>query len=1297
MTLMTGSPVSAWGCRSPMLEMVKPQWRTPCNSRASSRPSSAPRIRPGSAPVGRRLGPPLWRPELALPESPKRPRSAPLRRSASAAAPAAAPAQPPAVPGRPASAGQMRPKKVQQRRSVPTATISNPESAGLDEKRAVFSSPEKAEKALASAAAEIQALCDSCRAALVVKTQCGSQLVTANFDDKERRRRATRGLKVELKAPKRKPPKPFPENIFKESAEHLPSLVATLISVLSTLREGNEGLDEMERFANRVKDVDEKLKVLEEQAADLKSEPELDDLQEIKPMGPVVIRRKDSVSMMRRWSRSISPDDSGNPFLAELGRQGSRRTAHVANFQNSLGDPPRRSDSHRSRGPSKDSDLSSTRSKSSARKVVMNELDGLLDHLTKDPAEEGFSAAEVTRLRAGFKRFMMPGTIDVHKDDVFELLTFLGCVFLDPVKVRDLMDKTTRFDHLGFDDFEAFMGKYTRYCQSQYQVIFDQFDADESGTISMEELREMTHHLGFMPTRLMLEEAVEVACRSRRAAALSFNELVQFLMIYRRREGFCREEVDKLRGIHNHHSEGNPPVMPVSQLSTALIQAFGRQVTRFASELQDQLASGQILRSSQVSPDPDFEPEKLSFSEFLIMSRNCREVLHRKLDCMWPRNDEKSEGCFAAKAAIPQQGLAIKCNPGGEGTITDEELRLVLRGLGYMPLTKAMLDIYNDVIGSPIPRDLDYDEFFDFVWRFRSNCGFSSDELEDLQELYRISDEDNSGEICALELASMFRSLGYRATMEDLSGLVLEVDHDQSGFLSFSEFVTLMGDFRALELKKIYRVFDDLAVGGYLQAENITKACKRVGAHLIDQKHMPDEDFSCPGKPRRALRRHRAKARRAWYLHKKKIICLSPKRLRQVFLTLREHHSRDDQFLYLLAAEMAKVENIPWRCLGCKQLRRHNAQMCPVCQKPWQQMIDHTYVHGGRNAKGSHQQSTPYYGGWQQPQWANSNTTWQEQHAPNQTPKKSPRRGRSKSARGGKGGDTPRGKGPQQMAQPAMMPMVPPMMMPYQQFAPPLPPPETPWTPAAAVGPSTTMMPVSPMMPHPVMMPTMPPGAPTSSTTSTATVPTSAKHAEPDYKGFYIKAKQRQSELPSDMQQDIQKLSVKDGAKCTKDLYAAVRTLDQARKNYDEAVLARAQSHANWKQFLGDAIQLWKSYAEQFAVQEKSLQDQVNATRANWQEAKEDLDNAKVAAGEIQEIKSDEEQEVVNNDTPGTSSPATKISDSMAGLATQLANLHQEAEQWVDQDRQAAKRPRREQVEAGDAPMEAGAHFGAAG
>eukprot|EP00435_Cladocopium_sp_Y103_P049563 s1574_g15.t1 len=364
--------------------------------------------------------------------------------------------------------------------------------------------------------------------------------------------------------------------------------------------------------------------------------------------------------------------------------------------------------------------------------------------------------------------------------------------------------------------------------------------------------------------------------------------------------------------------------------------------------------------------------------------------------------------------------------------------------------------------------------------------------------------------------------------------------------------------------------------------------------------------------------------------------------------------------------------------------------------------MDHTYIHGGKNVSGQQQQSTPYHGGWQYPQWTAQTQQWQEQNNQNQTPKKSPRRSRAKSAKGSRGGDTPRGKGPMPVAgkgQPPMMqpPMIPMMspMTPFPQYAPPLPPPETPWTPAAAMGQPSNLMPAPVMMPHPVMMPTLPPGM-------TMTPPTihqpPPKSSEPDYKGFYMKAKQRQSELPSDMQQDVQRISVKEGAKSTKDLYAAVKALDNARKEFDEAVHARTQSHNNWKQFLGDAVQLWKSYAEQFAAQEKTFQDQVNATREVWRIAKEELDSAKCEAGEIQEIKSDEEQENAPNDSNTSSTSASKISESMQGLATSLATLHQEAEEWVEQDRQAAKRPRREKPpEPGDTTMEPGEHFGAAG
>ncbi|CAK9062810.1 unnamed protein product [Durusdinium trenchii] len=824
--------ISAWHVRSPMLDMVRPQWRMlhkqPAFTAPLSRPSSAPLAKPpGWRPEEPRVDPALpgWRPQ-------PRPQSAPLRRSASQPGPctpvlAALPQKEKPKITRPASAGVGVRQKASNR-----AALKRPSSREKpDEKhRASVAASELGGVDITSAVADVQALCEKCRKlATVADSQCGKKSVTADSGHhKERRRRTRQGAGTkDRKALKKQPEAP---SIFKCEESNSPRWSFT---VMNALRNGSGGRSEMERFHCRVKEVDQQIKVLEDSGIDL--EPDLDDLQELQP---TVVRRKESISMMRRWSRSVTPDDREMELMPrqgsrrtafpmdarDLSRQGSRRTAMPANFE--LG-----------RSDSKVSILSSE--VRSTRNAVMEELDGLLDHLNKDPTEEGFSQAEVSRLKCGFRRFMIPGTIDVHKEDIFELLTFLGCVFLDPVEVRSLIDSATRYDHIGFEDFEDFMGKYTKYCQRQYRVIFDQFDEDESGSISMEELRQMTHYLGFMPTRLMVEEATQVVSPSRRA--LSFDELVQFLMIYRRREGFCRQEVEKLREVHKEHSDGDPLVMPASRLSAGLIQAFGRQVQQISQELQEQLVSGKFLRSSQVSPipDPDFEPERLSFAEFLIMCRNCREALHRKLDSLWPPSIANKKSGMNERD-VP--GLAIKCNPHGQGTITDQQIRTVLRGLGYMPLTKAMLDIYVDVIGSPIPSDLDYDEFFDFVWRFRMNCGFSKEELEDMIELYEISDEDGSGEICTLELSTIFRSLGYRANMEQLTGFIMEVDHDKSGFLGFSEFMTLMGDFRTMELKKINKVFEEYAVGGYLQGGVITDACKNLGRHLIDREHMPEDD-----------------------------------------------------------------------------------------------------------------------------------------------------------------------------------------------------------------------------------------------------------------------------------------------------------------------------------------------------------------------------------------------------------------------------------------------------------------------
>ena len=107
----------------------------------------------------------------------------------------------------------------------------------------------------------------------------------------------------------------------------------------------------------------------------------------------------------------------------------------------------------------------------------------------------------------------------------------------------------------------------------------------------------------------------------------------------------------------------------------------------------------------------------------------------------------------------------------------------------------------------------------------------------------------------------------------------------------------------------------------------------------------------------------------------------------------------------------------------------------------------------------------------------------------------------------------------------------------------------------------------------------------------------------------------RQAELPEDMQKKVQAMLVKYGKQSTKDLHAAFSALDKSREEYDQAVMARSQHHACWKKFLADAVQMWKSYTDQFVEQERKLQEQVTGARETFLMAKSELENAKLDAG----------------------------------------------------------------------------------
>ena len=194
------------------------------------------------------------------------------------------------------------------------------------------------------------------------------------------------------------------------------------------------------------------------------------------------------------------------------------------------------------------------------------------------------------------------------------------------------------------------------------------------------------------------------------------------------------------------------------------------------------------------------------------------------------------------------------------------------------------------------------------------------------------------------------------------------------------------------------------------------------------------------------------------------------------------------------------------------------------------------------------------------------------------------------------------------------------------------------------------------------------------------TLPTDANNAAAMELVSYIQ--KRQADLPLDVQQKIQSTCRKQGAIATKDLQAAVKLLDSARSEYEQALLARAQHIGTWKTFLAEAVKNWTEYGTMFADHEKALQQRIASAKEQFKDAKACLEESKVLAGklQVQEI-SDEEDPLPDSETS-----AQQINASIQSLSTSLEKLSKEADS-IKVEEHVAKRLRTEEPAMKDTPM----------
>ena len=196
----------------------------------------------------------------------------------------------------------------------------------------------------------------------------------------------------------------------------------------------------------------------------------------------------------------------------------------------------------------------------------------------------------------------------------------------------------------------------------------------------------------------------------------------------------------------------------------------------------------------------------------------------------------------------------------------------------------------------------------------------------------------------------------------------------------------------------------------------------------------------------------------------------------------------------------------------------------------------------------------------------------------------------------------------------------------------------------------------------------LPPGAPSSSTTTPSSVEQKLKELSALLK------KANQDNLPVELQTFVAEETKADSKVETKALHSAVKVLGRARDHLDEALLARANLMSQWRSFLNTSLERFKQYAEHFKyfkAQEKEHQEVITKAREALVQAKEDYHATEEKATTISSDDEPDSKDAAMLD------PGVKILEGLDMMTENLQKLTAQADQEIQaEEERKAKRPR---------------------
>lgn len=432
-------------------------------------------------------------------------------------------------------------------------------------------------------------------------------------------------------------------------------------------------------------------------------------------------------------------------------------------------------------------------------------------------AGDGFSAAEMSRMRRAYQRFIPPHASELDRAAIYQVLVHLS--YLGPgnaimkKEIEGVAQKISDFSTYNFQELVEVIERYAVMEHHHIQVTFKGF-SDAHGCLSTKKLPRILRHLGMHPARSVILEILsqmpghsgaEETTFGERHGSLTFEELIVFLAIYRAAEGCSRKEVAAAREVFcsctlpvGRKAAGKSQLRP-AKLSQALLQLYGRHYEPDSEHLFSQLQT-----DWQCSEPSDQEPQAsgVDFPEFLIWARRLREARRERLRALFST-------------------LARPDSAGGDGQAHVQKIaRAMSRDPGWPRLTlskMAVLEFLNTSGNSG--QALDFDDFSTFLDACQQNFGFRASEVKELNNIFHRFAHGAGGEMEPLGLLDLLRYLGYGT--QNASKETYRKDGRKT--LDLHNFLRFMRTFREEELGRVQKRFDIRGVEVTVTSSGVSK------------------------------------------------------------------------------------------------------------------------------------------------------------------------------------------------------------------------------------------------------------------------------------------------------------------------------------------------------------------------------------------------------------------------------------------------------------------------------------------